>query len=723
MDVSQSTSISQYQKVFEAPSDNSNPSNFHHRKLTKSHEMADADHTLLNRTPLKKSTDAALDNLKELFRFNISQPFINLYNTYMTQRNPDNPACIQVNEQHMQNLFERDYENFLSYSTHEYLEKTNENIFGQDKPLIKQTALQKFTGIIKSLILGEHNKATTDFQEKLSTFYDSVTDNDNIHINADTEQQLKKSHVPTPETIIAKLKMGIEAGIEKEKLIAQLQKDCEQLTAFLLKTSGMAAFAKSLKLDTPLNSSKSTAQKAAGVINKTAAYLSDKVPPFYLSILGTVLLERMVAGDRKADALNDMMSAPALNISTPVREKVVAYARNLYRAEKIDDVGMKPANVVTTSMAFTLYITGSLQLLISRADHSNNSELMDKCFQEFIQEKSGSSNPPNPGPASSCTKFAESALRLIGITSIGLRALMNGAYEIKDATPDNELRDTVYNSVLGKSFVPLSLIENAGYKDDIIEKNREVLLQQCLTKGVLGEPLTDQEEDFMKSIRGEPGSAYSKKSQVSKAISYGTAALSTSVLTADIATALASPEASKNFWSSPVQSGGAVTWSHVYKGAVRPISAVVNLLQIMWVSGRAYTKDDVEAFVHISSRLVLATAPLIMWEKGLTLWDSIAAIIDTAITVGEDSAASRSLNKGQLAKQVEVAVNNLRLQAHENSHEAPPDHVGRYMDQLTESLFKTLSNDDAPVEMISTGDEESSLRKRSSHTHHEEDMV
>lgn len=722
MDVSQSTPISQYQKVFEAPTDNSNPSHFHHRKLTKSHKMADADHTLLNRTPLKKGTDAAMGTIKELFRFNISQPFIDLVN-YMTQRNLDNSACIQVNEQHMQSLFEHDYENFLSYSTHEYLEKTNENIFGQDKPLIKQTALQKFTDIIKSLILGEHNKATTDFQEKLSTFYDSFTGDDNIHINADTEQQLKKNHVPTPETIIAKLKMGIEAGIEKEKLIAQLQKDCEQLTAFLLKTSGMAAFAKSLNLDTSLNSSKSTIQKAAGVINKTAAYLSDKVPPFYLSILGTVLLERMVAGDRKADALNDMMSAPALNISTPVREKVVAYARNLYQAEKIDDVGMKPANVVTTSMAFTLYITGSLQLLISRADHSNNSELMDKCFQEFIQEKSGSSNPPNPGPASNCTKFTESALRLIGITSIGLRALMNGAYEIKDATPDNELRDTVYNSVLGKSFVPLSLIENAGYKDDIIEKNREVLLQQCLTKGVLGEPLTDQEEDFMKSIRGEPGSEYSKKSQVSKAISYGTAALSTSVLTADIATALASPEASKNFWSSPVQSGGEVTWSHVYKGAVRPISAVVNLLQIMSVSGQAYTKDDVEAFVHITSRLVLATAPLIMWEKGLTLWDSIAAIIDTAITVGEDSAASRSLNKGQLAKQVEVAVNNLRLQAHENSHEAPPVQVGRYMDQLTESLFKTLSNDDAPVEMISTGNEESSLRKRPSPTHHEEDMV
>ncbi|WP_419833147.1 hypothetical protein [Endozoicomonas atrinae] len=487
------------------------------------------------------------------------------------------------------------------------------------------------------------------------------------------------------------------------------------MAAYYLKTTAIGTYVKSLQINTPLNSNRSKAQVAAEYLNKGAAFLSDKVPPFYLSILGVVLMERLSAGELKADALNNMMSSPALNITTEVREKVVTFARNLYRAEKIDDVSLKPANIATTSMAFSLYIMGSLQLLISQTSNSRNSGLMEQCFSNFTHEiEEGQKNQKNP-----CSRSVESFIKFIGILSIGMRAFMNGAFEIKDATPDVKIRDMLF-SIFGKSFVPLSLMENARYKDDINQKNQEVLLKKCQTKLMLNEPLNEEEQDFMKAIAGESGSHYNKKSWLSKAFTYGTTALSSGVLVTDVTTALLNPQASAKFWSTPNQAGGAVTYSHVYKGAVRPISAALNLMQVMWVSGSSYTKDDVEAFVHIGSRLLLATAPLIMWDMGSTLWDSIAAMIDTAITVGEDSAASRSINKGQLAKQRELAISNLRLQAHATSHEALPVHTGHYLDRLCEGLINRLLVDDdpAPEEIIApkTNETLTLLRRKGGNT-------
>lgn len=737
-----------------------NNGRFAHKSVS---ELADNDHVLLSRSPLQKGLDATWTTLYELGRFNISQPLINLVNYSRMPDDPIKSACIQANEQHMQALYDRDYEQFLSHSTQDYIAKTNEQIFGSDnQPLINSDVQNSFTDIIKSIILGDHNKTfppdqmaepdqqgttsdpsnptnendiaeetvhsdsvptsdqgsqpvgSTPFHSKLENVYELLASGNNVHVNEEAALQLDKLHTPTPETILAKLKQDIENGGDREALLEQLKGDCEQLATFLLKTSAMSLYVKSLKIDSPLNTGQSKAQMAAGFINKAAAFLSDKVPPFYLLVLGVVLLERLAAGDLKADALNDFMSAPNLNITAEVRKNVTQYARNLYRAEKVDDVRLKPGNVVTTAMAFTLYITGSLQLLISQADHSKNSEIMDKCFQDFILNEPKVKDVLDPKTDSSLVNAADSIVHGISVIAIGLRAMMNGAYEVKDATPDTPERDLVYNSILGKTFVYLSLQENAGYKDSSINKNKDVQFQRCLTKQIIGEPLTGEEKDFLNAINGEPGSHYSWKAKLTRIFTYGTVALSTGALATDIAMALTNPEASKAFWNSPVRPGGIVTFSHVHKGAVRPISAFLNALQVMWVSGSEYTKDDVEAFVHIFSRLLLATAPLIMWEKGTTLLDSIAAMIDTAITVGEDSAASRSLNRGQLAKQVEVATNNIRLQAFKQQTDSAPSSTGEYLDQLTSGLLSGLKPDhDVPEQILSTDPEPSELRRRS----------
>ena len=708
---------------------------FQQKMVSTTSEVADGDHTLLNRSVLEKAGDTLYTNLKELFRFNISQPFINLYYGLKQSSDREEAAASKITERHMQSLFEGDYQQFTSYSADGYLGRTNENIFGSDQPLIASNVKSSFADVIKSIIIGHHNVTPTNTEEaspqqgdrasftlKLTKLLELAGSDSNVRVSDFATAQLDTPHVPTPETIIAKLFLRVQSGkFSKEVLLSKLQGECEQLADFLLKNAGMAAYVKSLQLESPLSSGKSKAQIAARFINSSAAFLSNNVPPFYLSILGVVLLERLSAGDLKADALNDMMKAPALNISTSVRDEVVTFARNLYRAEKIDDVRQKPGNVVTTAMAFTLYITGSLQLLISQADrNARNSELMDQCFQHFLAKHKDSGDNTlselKAEPARSrFSAAANSLIRGIGIASIGLRAIMNGAYEVKDATPDTPLRDKIYNSVLGKSFVPLSLIENAGYKDDIIKKNKEVMLQRCLVKEVLNQPLSNEEKDFMKGIKGESGSSYDFRSGVSKLITFSTTLASMAALGADIGFALSTPEDSKEFWGTYALEKYDVTYSHIYKGAVRPASALINLAQVCWVSGSSgYSKHDVEAFVHIGSRLFLATAPLIMWEEGLTLWDSIAAMIDTAITVGEDSAASRSLNKGQLAKHVEMAVGILKLEAYEQSAMPIPNSAGRYVDELVQGVISKMLNDGTPSEVFTMGSNEGAdLSRRS----------
>ncbi len=706
-------------------------------KVVSTSEMSDEDHIRLNRSVLKRAGDTIYENVGELLRFNISQPLINFYDFCSKSSDPTKAAIDDTIQQHMQSLFEGDYKKFTSYTAECYLSRTNENIFGQDEPLIAGSVKSSFTDVIKSIILGHQNISPSDkegsppeqdekatFDLKLARLLDLASTEHNVRFNEFAAAQLDLPHVPTPATIIARLSQRIRDGkFNPEALLKQLQSECEQFTDFLLQSAGMSTYVKSLQIESTLNSSKSKAQIAARYINQSAAFLSNNVPPFYLSILGVVLLERLSAGDLKADALDSMMKAPAFNISAPVREEVVAFARNLYRAEKIDNVSQKPGNVVTTSMAFTLYVTGSLQLLISQADrNASNSALMQQCFRHFLAKHQDSEGDrldqiKTEPTRSGFNAAANSLIRGIGITSIGLRAIMNGAYEVKDATPDTPLRDKIYNSVLGKSFVPLSLIENAGYKDDLIKKNKEVLLQRCLVKDVLNQPMSHEEMDFMKAIKGEPGTNYDFKSATSKFVTFTTTIASMAALGADIGFALATPEASKEFWGTFALENLGVTFNHIYKGAVRPTSALLNLAQVRWVSGSSgYSRHDVEAFVHIASRLFLATAPLIMWEEGLTLWDSIAAMIDTAITVGEDSAASRSINKGQLAKCIEEGVNSLRLEALEKTDMPIPDSTGRYVDELVQGLVSKMLDGSYPEDGItqSTRDELPGLSKRRS---------
>lgn len=469
--------------------------------------MADSDHTLLkNRSALENTGDTLYTKLKDLFWFTISHPLIDL--CYGSKQSPDpgKTAVSEIIERHMQSLSEGDYRQFTSYTSDGYLSRTNENIFGEDQPLIANSVKSSFTDVIKSIIIGHLTPTDTKktshqpsdealFAVKLARLLDLAGSGSNVRINNSAVARLDTPHIPTPETIIAQSSLRVHSGeFSKEMLLSKLQSQCEQLADFLLTNAGMAAYVKSLEMGSPLGSGMSKARIATRFINTYAAVLSNNVPPPYLTILAVVLMGKLSARELGADAINDMMKAPALNISLPVRNKVVTYARNLYRSEKTDDV-------VVAKSVFSIFIIGSLQLLISQADKSDsNSELMDQCFELFLARKEANDKQLAEIMAEvACAAFRPRSSCWRGILSVGLSAIMNDAYEVKDATPDTMLRDKIYSSALGKSFAP-GLSENAGCKDDVIKKNKEVVLQQSLIKKILNQPLSGKEKDALEGL-------------------------------------------------------------------------------------------------------------------------------------------------------------------------------------------------------------------------------
>ena len=476
---------------------------FQQRRVSTTSGMADSDHTLLkNRSALKNTGDSLYSKLKDLFWFSISHPLIDL--CYHPKQSPDpgDAAVSEIIERHMQLLSEGDYRQFTSYTTDGYLSRTNENIFGEDQPLIANSVKSSFTDVIKSIIIGHHDVPPTDtkktshqrsdkalFAVKLARLLDLAGSSSNVRINDSAVARLDTPHIPTLETIIAQSSLRVHSGeFSKEMLLSKLQSQCEQLADFLLKNAGMATYVMSLEMCSPLGSGMSKARIATRFINTYAAVLSNNVPPTYLTILAVVLMEELSARELGADAINDMMKAPALNISLPVRNKVVAYARSLYRSEQTDDM-------LAAKSVFSIFIIGSLQLLISQVDKSNsNSELMDQCFELFLVKNKEANNKrlAEIMKEAAWRAFRPRSPCFLGILSVGLSAIMNNVYEEKDAAPETILRDKIYSSALGKSFAPPGLSENAGCQ--------EAVLQQSLIKKILNQPLSGKEKNALEGL-------------------------------------------------------------------------------------------------------------------------------------------------------------------------------------------------------------------------------
>ncbi|MFK0574099.1 hypothetical protein [Endozoicomonas sp.] len=704
------------------------------------------------RLNLQTVLSGAKNAISEISRFNISQPFIDLAN-YMQL--PDDP-CLSLMKQTINRSLEAiqsdDMESFHSFSGNKYMVAINQQVFGDSFTRIFNADIEnKFSQIMGILItgistVGELQSETEDIGKRLKALLDTLKCvNYGIWLDdPEVEQKLFEPHVLTPETLMASAIIRSERLYESDdEIIDKMQTSCEEMVDYYLQRCAMSVYVRSRKLEKKyVEHAADYCQDIAGYINTSAKHLSNRVPTYYLSMLGIVMLERNYGGRQKTEMLGDFLKAPALNLTSEVQNKVVDYSERLFKTENVEKVSLKPANVITATMAFTLYLAGSLNLLITQVDKSDNSKILDHFITDFIkmheQKKhfvdTGlfSNAEAGIGVVDSSTKgIIDRGIRQVerfaGITAIGLRGIMNGAYVIKDATPDVPQRNTVYNSVLGKTFIPLSLIENCGFKDHLIEKNEQVLLNSCLVKNVTGEPLTSNEQYFLDSLRGG-NSGYRGKSLVTKWFTRGTMLLSGSAMLTDIGCALTRPEASSEFWGHRV--AGNVTRRHIYKGVVRPMSAVLNLLQVLWV-GPDYSRHDVEAFIHITCRLVLATGPLVMWEQGTTLMDTIAAMMDTCITVGEDAAASRSLNKGKLEKEILKATHALKLMALESVGQREPvagpgeersessdveaavpteainmsnAPFGEYLDLLMAGLMKRLEPDEVPDEMIAAVD-------------------
>ncbi|WP_419833148.1 hypothetical protein [Endozoicomonas atrinae] len=138
---------------------------FTSKKVSATNKLADHDHKLTTRSTSEKIADGLYSTLSELMRFNISQVPINAYHAYTTPEDPLKAACKQADEAHMQDLYDGDYKQFTSHSTHDYMSKTNEHRFGDNPPLIHADIQQLFTEIIRSVILGDLSRPANTAHE------------------------------------------------------------------------------------------------------------------------------------------------------------------------------------------------------------------------------------------------------------------------------------------------------------------------------------------------------------------------------------------------------------------------------------------------------------------------------------------------------------------------------------------------------------------------------
>ena len=728
----------------------------------------------------------AKETAKNLCKFSIIQPAIDFHTHLTLPKDLCARAMAQASNAHLDSIDKKATDNFYPFSMKSYILVINEKIIGPfldedgkltvlDMPSNQYEYMQgQCTKLITGLILNPEVVAITELKE----FFRNLG-----HINFRSASDfravataLNTSYIPTPDTLMLKTILALQKKNNPD-ILSQLLQDAKSMAFYYKTLASSTLFVQSQQYPCEMNNTKSFKEAFSIQINKISQFLLTKIPPLYVGILITILLEREISGEEKKVVFKHEISKPEYNLTASAQENLTGFASNLFKAEHVEHIGFKVGNVVTTSGALILYITGCLQLLLSQTDNKNNSVLLAGLLKDYmrtLQEKDSKqktmnanlltartqsqedrglvsdefqnenlaidtdgenvaeltvksenialqledektissesilslldvknineptssdiqrqkqdssitvTQEPNIGVKTSCLAKISHVSRVTAVISIAIRAIANGAFEVKDATPDKPARDFVYNNIFSKLLVPASLIENAGIKDEMLSRYEVLLQERCVIKSITGEALTDDEADFSAFMEGRP-SKHKSNMNKSRCFTLINNVAALAFMAGDITYSTIKPEHAESLWKTKLFDflPAGFHLLNTYKVIVRPLSAIINLVQVMRIVKNP-SKYDIEAFVHITARLTTAAIPLIMWQYGNTLNDTIAALIDTAITVGTDAAAGRALNKAKLEGLLENACNLLVLMSYSTPPESKQD-LGDYFDKL-----------------------------------------
>lgn len=246
---------------------------------------------------------------------------------------------------------------------------------------------------------------------------------------------------------------------------------------------------------------------------------------------------------------------------------------------------------------------------------------------------------------------------------IGVRALNNVAFEGKDATPDVDVRDWIYDNICTRIIIPLSCIENRGVIDNMMNEQEKARVLDIFGKVFNDQPLTTEDEDFMRGVirsafgdKSVGSSSYGRLKTANTVLTVLFAALHMGILFADFATAVSDPDGKSALDPLFKKSMGLLDVGLVYKLFYRPVLEVINVGTFAMQHGlKNMSRYFVLAAWNVIGRSITSAPALPLWNQNKTNYDTLATLVDSAGTTGHDQSTHTNLRKATLESNINQA--------------------------------------------------------------------
>ena len=263
----------------------------------------------------------------------------------------------------------------------------------------------------------------------------------------------------------------------------------------------------------------------------------------------------------------------------------------------------------------------------------------------------------------------ERAFQIFTNTLTGVRAIYNVLLELKDATPDSRLMNLIYNHFIIKFVIPINTIESKGFTAELATQCEKDRINQYLSKVILGEVLTDAEEDFILGVIESAGKIfYQPKSK------YGIAKIFNSFFTKIVFFAhlsLLLSDIISSFYGDENADGYKDSWfdhtlkylqlTYFYDAIYLPVGMLINMATFSLQHGIQASKYYWYAMLNFLGRNIVTLPCIPMWKEGTTSADTQATLLDSAGTTGHDESSNNNVIKARLMEDINKAETLLTI--------------------------------------------------------------
>ncbi|WP_299728659.1 hypothetical protein [uncultured Endozoicomonas sp.] len=667
--------------------------------------LVHSDLARLNRSGKEIFKDGTLSLAKDvLTRFNIASPIFDFIEFLNQSSDKTERAIKSIIADKVNILSSNDPKKLKQLSELKilkYINKTNKYALGNENPYPKNHS-QLIIQMMKDTCRGLNDE---DNIKSLNSHALSILESLNntpLAIEDDNLPEAFESGIYpcTPDTIMYKFQSLLHTKMDfdknKEAIIKAFINECSVMHNFYLKLGACIVDAESKILEktiteiTNFKSSQTTTGSLSSLLKSMADGADKYGPLIYLIILATALLERGVATPVKMARLavilgpiiaNSSASATAspTNLKDSIGDKAFDDIENLFSANNVEDIKMKPANLGASAFAAMVYFIGTAKNAAERSKGANlespSENLIQKLFIELrdaFQKKELDENRKDLGGPDEFVNLVKTTtdnfVNKAGVAATYLRACLNVAFEFKPALPNVASLDLAY-SIANRLFVPALVIESEGMKQDTIVENEKYAIKIAKLKKYSNQPLTKAEKDMLGYDQKQP-SNYANSRFKTNCASFASCGIVTTVTFVDLVATLfntsdimSHKEIDPSYpntlpiWSSAIP--GTENWTQpmnllFFFKSLPSVAAIFALLEThLWSAD--YNVHDMRLLGHCVARNVFGFIPAILWEFSSTLLTIWANIIDTLIvTYSQDKGAADSKRKADICRKLEL---------------------------------------------------------------------